>query len=159
MTSGKLRLHIIDAKLTRDTETFGKMDPYVIINTREQRIRTKTAQDQGKTPKWNECMDIDVKYIGDDLHLQVFDEDVTCSEIIGENRIKLSSFCVGNGIDEWFEIQHKGKKAGSVHMRAEWFPSGQPLAQVNPQARFATPQVIFTNGQPAAHVVQPTAIP
>lgn len=104
MTSGKLRLHIIDAKLTRDTETFGKMDPYVIINTREQRIRTRTAQDQGKTPKWNEVMEIDVKYIGDDLHLQVFDEDVTCSDIIGENNIKLSSFCVGNGIDEWFEI-------------------------------------------------------
>lgn len=69
-------------------------------------------------------MDIDVKYIGDDLLLQVFDEDVTCSEIIGQNNIKLSSFCVGNGIDEWFEIQHKGKKAGSVHLRSEWYPSG-----------------------------------
>ena len=42
-TSGKLRVYIIEAKLTRDTEMFGKMDPYVVINTRQQRIRTKTA--------------------------------------------------------------------------------------------------------------------
>jgi len=34
-TSGKLRVHIVQAKLTRDTEAFGKMDPYVIINTRQ----------------------------------------------------------------------------------------------------------------------------
>jgi hypothetical protein len=33
-TSGKLRVYIVEAKLTRDTETFGKMDPYCIINTR-----------------------------------------------------------------------------------------------------------------------------
>ena len=49
-------------------------------------------------------MDIDVKYVGDDMHLQVFDEDVTNSDLIGENTIKLSSFCIGNGIDEWFDI-------------------------------------------------------
>jgi hypothetical protein len=34
MTSGRLRIHIVEAKLTRDTETFGKMDPYVVISTR-----------------------------------------------------------------------------------------------------------------------------
>lgn len=69
-TSGKLRVHIVEAKLTRDTETFGKMDPYIIINTRQQRVRTKTAMNQGKTPKWpGEYMDIDVKYIGDDMLL------------------------------------------------------------------------------------------
>lgn len=42
-TSGKLKVYIVQAKLTRDTETFGKMDPYVIISTRQQRVRTKTA--------------------------------------------------------------------------------------------------------------------
>ena len=31
-----------------------KMDPYVIIETREQKLRTKTKQSAGKTPVWNE---------------------------------------------------------------------------------------------------------
>lgn len=103
MTSGKLTIHILEAKLTRDTETFGKMDPYVVINTRQQRIRTKTMQNAGKNPKWsNEFFVIDVKYIGDDMHLEVFDEDVVDSDLIGEATIKLSSFCNGQGIDDWF---------------------------------------------------------
>ena len=33
-TSGTLKLHILEARLTRDTEDIGKMDPYVVINTR-----------------------------------------------------------------------------------------------------------------------------
>jgi hypothetical protein len=69
-TSGKLKVYIIQAKLTRDTETFGKMDPYVIISTRQQRVRTKTANNAGKTPAWpGEFIDIDVKYVGDDMLL------------------------------------------------------------------------------------------
>jgi len=106
-TSGKLRVHIVQAKLTRDTEAFGKMDPYVIINTRQQRVRTKTANNEGKKPKWpGEYMDIDVKYVGDDMTVQVFDEDVVGSELVGETVIKLSSLCIGTGLDEWFNIQY-----------------------------------------------------
>ena len=82
-TSGKLRVHILEARLTRDTETFGKMDPYVMINTRMQRCRTRTMDNAGKNHKWHgELMDVDVKYIGDDMHLEVFDEDVTPVRII-----------------------------------------------------------------------------
>jgi len=104
-TSGKLKIHILEARLTRDTETFGKMDPYVVINTRMQRIRTKTANDQGKTPKWTgETFEVDVKYIGDDMKLEVFDEDVTDSDYIGGCVIKLSSLAINGGLDEWFEI-------------------------------------------------------
>ena len=67
-TSGKLKIHILEARLTRDTEAFGKMDPYVVCNTRMQRIRTKTCQEAGKNPVWNnEKIDVEVKYIGDDL--------------------------------------------------------------------------------------------
>jgi len=152
-TSGKLRVYMVEAKLTRDTETFGKMDPYVIMNTRMQRIRTKTATNQGKTPKWpGEFMDIDVKYVGDDLLVQVFDEDVTDSDHIGENSIKLSSLCIGSGLDEWFEIQHKGKKAGSIHLRSEWHPTGEQLAHRDPNERFAPPPIKYSNGAPAVHV-------
>jgi hypothetical protein len=30
-TTGRLRLEVVEARLTRDTEAFGKMDPYVKI--------------------------------------------------------------------------------------------------------------------------------
>jgi len=40
-------------------------------------------QGAGKTPKWNQTFDIDVKYIGDDLTLTILDEDVTSSDKVG----------------------------------------------------------------------------
>ena len=33
-TTGSMALTVIEARLTRDTEAFGKMDPYVKISTR-----------------------------------------------------------------------------------------------------------------------------
>merc|ERR1719350_1637165 len=81
-TSGTLRLEIIEARLTRDTETFGKMDPFCIIETRMQKHRTRTLQGAGKTPRWAEGFDIDVKYIGDDMTIKVMDEDVTDNDTV-----------------------------------------------------------------------------
>jgi Ca2+-dependent lipid-binding protein len=82
-TSGTLKLEVIEAKLTRDTDFWTKMDPYVVIETRQQKVRTNTLQGAGKTPKWNQSFDIDVKYIGDDITLTVMDEDVTSSDKVG----------------------------------------------------------------------------
>jgi Ca2+-dependent lipid-binding protein len=66
--SGKLKLTVVEAKLTRDTEAmFNKMDPFVTLKLREQNFKTKVLQGAGKTPKWDEVFDFDVKYIGDDL--------------------------------------------------------------------------------------------
>ena len=80
------------------------MDPYVTIETRQQKLRTKTINGGGKTPVWNQIFDIDVKYIGDDMSLTVLDEDVTASDKVGSTQIKLSSLCVNGGLDEWFTI-------------------------------------------------------
>ena len=119
-TSGSLALTVIEARLTRDTETFGKMDPYVKIVTRQQQFRTKTKDSAGKTPVWNETFNIDVKYVGDDITLQVYDADVGADDIIGEVTFKLSALCIGNGMDEWFAIAYRGKAAGQVHLKSVW---------------------------------------
>ena len=104
-TSGTLKIFIEEAKLERDCDTFGKMDPYVVINTRMQRIRTKTAKGMGKNPNWkDECMEVDVKYVGDDFDLQIFDEDITDSDLNCSMNAKLSSLCVEGGLDDWFKL-------------------------------------------------------
>lgn len=56
-------------------------------------------------PKWpNEYFDIDVRFVGDDLLMQCFDEDIFDSELIGEATIKLTALCYGKGVDDWFDI-------------------------------------------------------
>jgi len=102
----------MQAKLTRNTETFGKMDPYAIVKYREQEHKTQTKNNAGKTPVWNSTYDLDIKYIGDDITIVVYDEDVTSSDLIGECTFKPSTLSVPGGITEWFDLQYKGKKAG-----------------------------------------------
>ena len=42
LLKGDLELHFIEAELTRNTEMFGKMDPYVEVNYMRQTQRTAT---------------------------------------------------------------------------------------------------------------------
>ncbi len=93
------------------------MDPYCIIQVREQEFKTAIKKKAGKEPKWGECFDIDVRYIGDDMTVKVMDDDIGKDDTIGEAKIKLSSFCVNGGLDEWYEIYFESKPAGKVHFR------------------------------------------
>ena len=101
------------------------MDPYVVIKNRQQVLRTKEHTDGGKTPQWNETLTLDVKYVGDDITMDVVDsEAVGSDERIGTATIKLSSMCVVGGLDEWWSVAYKGKKAGQLHLRCMWQPAG-----------------------------------
>ena len=50
---GDWHFTVAEAKLTRNVETFGKMDPYTIIKVQGVDFRTKTMDDAGKNPVWN----------------------------------------------------------------------------------------------------------
>ena len=94
-TSGKLQLTIIEARVERDVEMFGKMDPYVVLKYRQQVLKTKEHTDGGKTPTWNETFELDVKYVGDDITIDIVDsETIGKDEVIGSATCKLSSMCM-----------------------------------------------------------------
>lgn len=103
-TSGKLKLQVLEAQLTRDTEFFGKMDPYCRITYREQVMKTAVRNDAGKHPVWNEGFEIEIQYVGDDINFSVMDKDITKSEPIAYTNMKPSSFNVPGGITEWFDL-------------------------------------------------------
>jgi Ca2+-dependent lipid-binding protein len=120
---GLLKIHVHEARLTHDTETFGKMDPYCVFEMREQRVRTRVCQDQGKTPNWQgEVVTFDIKYIGDDIHLSCWDDDPGKDDLIGQAEIKVATMCIGSGLDEWYKLYFKGKEAGMIHLRSVWEP-------------------------------------
>ena len=49
---GTMRLHLIEAKLTHDTERIGKMDPYVVVKLREEEWKGPVHDNGGKHPNW-----------------------------------------------------------------------------------------------------------
>lgn len=42
------------AEIFKDFESFGKMDPYLIVKVNKKEYKTKVHQDAGKHPVWNE---------------------------------------------------------------------------------------------------------
>jgi hypothetical protein len=91
---------------------------------------------------------IDVKYIGDDIQLSVWDDDLGKDDLIGTAEIKISSLCIGSGSDEWFKLFFKGKEAGVIHLRGIWEPSGGPLGHA-PQG-MQPPVLVHADGQIAS---------
>ena len=54
---------------------------------------------------------------------------------IGCTIIKLTSLCTEKGIDEWFELEHEGKKAGTIHLKSEFTPVAAPVTKVEEPIR------------------------
>ena len=61
--SGQLQITFSCAMLSRDTETFSQMDPYVIMEYGSQKFRTQTKDNAGKTPVWDETFELFIKNI------------------------------------------------------------------------------------------------
>ena len=114
---------VIEAKLTRDTETFSKMDPYCKISTGAQNFRTETKDGAGKTPVWDETFTFEVENMEDEMKVIVCEADIVNDDEIGQFDIKLQELCVDAGVDEWYTILWKGKSAGKVHLKTTWTPN------------------------------------
>ena len=122
---GTMRLHLIEAKLTHDTQKIGKMDPYVIVKIREEDWTGPIHDNGGKHPNWenlDNTKDFKIKYLGDEIFFHVYDEEVFKDSDVCEGQAKLSALCCDGGMDEWYALTHKGKDAGRIHIKAEWFP-------------------------------------
>lgn len=89
------------------------------------------------------------------MHLEVLDEDVTKNDVIGSSTFKMSCLCVNQGIDEWFEIQYKGKKAGSVHLKSVWTPASKPQGTVGQQMQNVAQATMVLGAFGARPQVQP----
>ena len=52
-------------------------------------------------------MEVDVKYIGDDIHFTVLDEDVGTDDVVGDCTVKLTDFIGESGkMDDWWQINY-----------------------------------------------------
>ena len=116
---------VVEAKLIRDTDFLSKMDPYCILKTSlGQELRTKTIDNAGKLPKWDETFELRINNIEEEtIQIDCLDQDLTSSDLVGSTSIKLS--ILKESPDEWVDILHKNKKAGAVRFTSVWQPKLQ----------------------------------
>ena len=62
---GTLVIEVLEGKLDRDTEAFGKMDCFVEIKYKDQTKRTNVHAESGANPKWNENLEFQLESLQD----------------------------------------------------------------------------------------------
>ena len=123
---------VVEARLEKDAQTFGTQDPYVEIEHRMERFKTKVCTDGGKEPQFNETFDYDVKYVGDDFTMRIMNKNVIQNDdLLGEATIKISGLCF-EGMDEWWRVTIEGKDMGAIRFKSQWIPrdvNGKEIAE------------------------------
>ncbi|OIW04458.1 hypothetical protein TanjilG_32650 [Lupinus angustifolius] len=103
MAIGFMEVQLVKAKGLYDTDKFGRMDPYVLIQYKGQEKRSSVAKGQGKNPVWNEKFLFKVEYPGLDnrhkLILKIMDKDrLSADDSVGQSIIYVGDL-LAQGVD------------------------------------------------------------
>jgi Ca2+-dependent lipid-binding protein len=86
-----IKVTCISAQLTHDTEMFSNMDPYVVVQCGSEKRKTRTHQEGGKRPQWNDSFSF-ANPKSQQLKFVVWDEDNVTDDLVGEGVIDIDKF-------------------------------------------------------------------
>ena|SRR3990167_8219572 len=126
MIGGQLIVRPVCARLTYDTEFFGRMDPYAKITISGSVQKTSVAQDQGKNPNWQDTLTFRVNPGADQtMIIEVYDkDDVSNDDFIGEARFNLNNIYSIRNKSENINLTRKGQSSGTIMINFEFYPDG-----------------------------------
>lgn len=125
MPEGAVEIELIRALDLKDVETFGKSDPYAVLQIGELNQRSRTIHDGGKNPSWNQSFLIEISDGLHDLDIALFDQERRGSdEAMGSVRIPLGKLFVERQIPpSKFKVQRPdGKFQGELELGLKFFP-------------------------------------
>ena len=88
---GKLEITIVRGILYKNTEMFGKMDPFVQLEYNKIKLKTPTIDEGGETPVWDHTFTLDIVTITEEDHITLtcLEEDFLKNDYIGETILKV----------------------------------------------------------------------
>ena len=78
--------------LDKNTELVGKMDPYCVVKYLKKEYKSKVHNSGGKEPIWDDQFTLEVGKFTTDITFTVFDDDIGSDDLIGEAKLKMSTF-------------------------------------------------------------------
>jgi hypothetical protein len=113
--SGEFIITIVSAQSSKKNDLLSKADPYVVVKTHDQTLKTKTVKNT-TTPVWNEEFRIGVT---DDIEILMMDDDILKDDQMGRailSRDRLMNIGM-NGEEIQLPITMKGKEVGVIFIR------------------------------------------
>lgn len=98
------------------------MDPFVIIEYRGNKYKSRVIDGGGVAPKWNDKFDIEIVSLEDEMKVECFDEDLFANDLIGDTSFKVSMLCSEQHTRKWLPLKFNGTKSGLVLMETIYTP-------------------------------------
>ncbi len=88
---GKMEIKIVRGLLYKNTEMFGKMDPFIQLEYNKIKMKTQTVDEGGETPVWDHTFNLDIITMTEEDHvtLTCWEEDFLSNDFIGETILKV----------------------------------------------------------------------
>lgn len=120
--SGNVVIKPLSGQLTHDTDTWGKMDPYVKIKIGSTQYKTKVCNSGGKFPSWTDVLTLR-RSTEDLINIEVWDLDTAKDDLVGQGALAFSTVLSGgNKYNGWVDLTYKGKSAGKILLDVQFFP-------------------------------------
>lgn len=143
-----LHVRVIEAKGLPKVDTFGTIDPYVVLQTNSgEKYRTRYRKNDME-PVWNEEFTFRVRANGEVLRISLYDyNDLASNKRISEAKINVNSFKPSEVLDTWYQLTPLPDymKGGQIHLKihlatsAEKKFEGTPATTVPPPAAGVAP--------------------
>lgn len=114
MSKPKIIITVKTARLTRDTDAMGSMEPYCKIKYDGIKQKTKVHSSGGKTPTWDQTFSFDLTSCSV-LTIAVWDKDTFSNDEVGTAQLDVNTLKAHGGMIDWVKIFHNGKEAGEVY--------------------------------------------
>jgi len=128
---GKLTITVHKGRDLKDTSllSLSKIDPYVVLWTTGDKMKTKVHQNGGRAPNWEQAFILNLEGKEDMLHLHVYDKETFSDASIGRADILLPSLKYNQA--EWYNIVDKdnfSKVTGAIQMTCKFEGTGLTIA-------------------------------
>ncbi|KAE8694602.1 Elicitor-responsive protein 3 [Hibiscus syriacus] len=125
MPQGSLEVSLVSAKGLEDMDTFGKMDPFVIMTLKTQEQKSSVATGHGSEPVWNENFVFNVSKGAEELKLKIMDSDIASDDFVGEAEIPLRAvFREGNIPPTAYNVVRDKVFKGEIKVGLTFTPEG-----------------------------------
>eukprot|EP00276_Gloeochaete_wittrockiana_P011520 CAMPEP_0184371930 /NCGR_PEP_ID=MMETSP1089-20130417/163672_1 /TAXON_ID=38269 ORGANISM="Gloeochaete wittrockiana, Strain SAG46.84" /NCGR_SAMPLE_ID=MMETSP1089 /ASSEMBLY_ACC=CAM_ASM_000445 /LENGTH=325 /DNA_ID=CAMNT_0026714739 /DNA_START=253 /DNA_END=1229 /DNA_ORIENTATION=- len=140
MVQGTLHVKVGGCRKLKDTELFGRMDPYIIIRCGNEINRTSTKKDAGRNPVFNESFKFDITpSTNPSVSFVVKDSDVGKDDFVGEVVLNFGEMAAQNRtVDSWYVLKRKsGKDAGEIQLKISFQPYSPKTQAADPAHQLA----------------------
>jgi hypothetical protein len=142
MPAGRLEVNVLDGMRLKDTQTFGKQDPYCVLRVGEQSDRTKTCRDGGTRPRWNERLNFTLQGHETAVNVEVWNANSMRSDsYIGAALVSLQDVFANGTQDATVPLRDKKNKiAGNIVLVLRFTELAAPAPVRVPQAHRVSSQ-------------------